>query len=161
MIKVTLSNFNLNLWNEPSPFQNSQAYEQKNHNWDVLRNYGQYVGNYINGIIDSWEVRFSAQMSQIPQPNELIDARVDAWGHTYNNLREHIVNIETTTVRVEDNNSISTGDMSNVMAVILQVKDLTTSSSPLRYATVGTVNFNLPQGALMTTTINQLAVAPD
>ena len=72
----------IDIWDEPSPFQNSQAYEQKNHNWAVLRNYGDYIGSYLKGITDSWDVRFSAQINQIPQPNEVIDARIDILGHT-------------------------------------------------------------------------------
>lgn len=148
----------IDLWNEPSPFQNSQAYEQKNHNWDVLRNYGQYIGNYLNGIIDSWNVRFAAQLQQIPQPSELIDARVDQWGHTYSTLHDHLVNIEANTihaaasqVQADDRDQIST---------TLQVTDLTTTSYNLRYRQVGAIQFVMPKTAYGTTTTSKLMVAP-
>ena len=58
----------IDIWDEPSPFQNSQAYEQKNHNWAVLRNYGNYVSSYLKGITDAWEVRWAAQINKTPQP---------------------------------------------------------------------------------------------
>lgn len=150
----------LDLWSEPTPFQNVQAYEQKNHNWAVLRNYGKYVGNYIKGITDSWEVRFTAQLNQVKQPDEVVDARVDAWGKAYPNLRSHIVNIETTTVKVMDN-EISSSSMAGALPIILKVKDLTTSSAGLRYQSAGTVAFNLPRGALNVTEISKLMIAQD
>ena len=154
------SQFNIDLWNEPSPFQNSQAYEQKNHNWDVLRNYGTYVGNYIQGIVDGWEVRFSAQLNQTKQPDEVVDARVDVWGKVYPNLHAHLVNMEESAVSVEDNN-ISDDSLDDQTPLILKVRDLTTSSSPLKCSVQGTVAFTLPNGALETTTTSQLQVAYD
>lgn len=150
----------LDLWSEPTPFQNVQAYEQKNHNWAVLRNYGQYIGNYIKGITDSWDVRFAAQLNQVKQPDEVIDARVDAWGKTYPNLRSHIINIETSTVEAMDN-PLPDSSLAYALAIILKVKDLTTSSYPLRYQSAGTVSFNLPQGAMNTTEISKLMIAQD
>lgn len=154
------SQFNIDLWNEPSPFQNSQAYEQKNHNWSVLRNYGTYVGNYIQGIVDGWEVRFSAQLNQTKQPDEVVDARVDVWGKVYPNLHAHLVNMEESAVSVEDNNT-SDDSLDDQTPLILKVRDLTTFSSPLKYSVQGTVAFTLPNGALATTTTNQLQVAYD
>lgn len=137
----------LDLWNEPSPFQNSQAYEQKNHNWSVLRNYGDYIGSYIKGITDAWDARFTAQIEQIPQPNEVIDARVNAYGETFPTLHDHLVNIEETSVRAEevagDENHPDSDD--DWMSIILKVTDLTTSSAQLSYEKIGTTTFDLPQ----------------
>ncbi len=150
----------LDLWYEPTPFQNVQAYEQKNHNWAVLQNYGKYLGNYIKGIVDSWDVRFAAQLNQVAQPNEVVDARVDAWGKAYPNLRSHIVNIETSTVEVMDN-PLPGSSLAYALAIILKVKDLTQYSAGLRYQSAGTVTFDLPQGAFNTTEISKLMIARD
>ena len=150
----------LDLWMEPTGFQNVQAYEQKNHNWNVLRNYGKYVGNYIQGITDAWEIRFQQQLNQVEQPNEVIDARVDAWGHAYPDLRDHLVNIETSTVQVMDND-LPDSSMAYALAMILKVKDLSTTSTGLSYQPAGTVSFNLPQGAFNVTQISKLMVAYD
>lgn len=150
---------NLDLWNEPSPFQNSQAYEQKNHNWDVLRNYGKYLGNYLQGITDGWEVRFAAQLNQIPQPNEVIDARVDAWGHTYPDLHAHLINIETTNLQYEQSDYDGAG--SEDLSIILKVRDLSTSSSGLSYTEEGTAAEELPRMGVMECQIKDLSVGYD
>lgn len=152
----------LDLWNEPSPFQNSQAYEQKNHNWDVLRNYGDYIGSYLQGITDSWEVRFSAQLNQIPQPNEVIDARVDVNGHTFPDLHDHLINIEETKLGFVEANDIDDATTDDEMpGSILKITDLTTSSYNMRYAAIGTVGFTLPRVGYMETTTNNLTINPD
>lgn len=152
----------LDLWNEPSPFQNSQAYEQKNHNWDVLRNYGDYIGSYLQGITDSWEVRFSAQLNQIPQPNEVIDARVNLHGRTFPNLHDHLINIEETKLGYVEATDIdeSTSD-DETPGTILKITDLTISSYKMRYVKTGTVGFTLPRVGYMETTTNNLSINPD
>ena len=111
---------NLDLWNEPSSFQNSQAREQKNHNWDVLRNYSNYIGSYLKGITDSWDVRFAAQLNQIPQPNEVIDARVDSENHVFSDLHAHLINIEKTRVQFEESDYEGSG--SGGLAINLNMK---------------------------------------
>ncbi len=152
----------LDLWNEPSPFQNSQAYEQKNHNWDVLRNYGDYIGSYLKGITDSWDVRFSAQINQIPQPNEVIDARVNIEGHTFPTLHDHLINIEETKLSYVEATDIDEATPNDEMpGTILKITDLTTSSYNMRYANVGTVGFVLPRVGYMETTTNNLTINPD
>lgn len=152
----------LDLWNEPSPFQNSQAYEQKNHNWDVLRNYGDYIGSYLQGITDSWEVRFSAQLNQIPQPNEVIDARVDLHGHTFPNLHDHLINIEETKLGFVEATDIDDSTSDDEMpGSILKITDLTTSSYNMRYVATGPVGFTLPRVGYMETTTSNLSINPD
>lgn len=152
----------LDLWNEPSPFQNSQAYEQKNHNWDVLRNYGDYIGSYLKGITDSWDVRFSAQINQIPQPNEVIDARVSATGQTFQTLHDHLVNIEQTRLAYVEATDIDEETPEDEMpGTILKITDLTTSSYNICYANVGTVGFVLPRVGYMETTTSNLTINPD
>lgn len=152
----------LDLWNEPSPFQNSQAYEQKNHNWDVLRNYGDYIGSYLHGITDAWDVRFSAQLNQIPQPNEVIDARVDVHKHTFPNLHDHLINIEETKLGyVEATNIDDSTPADEMPGTILKITDLTPSSTKMRYSKQGTVAFTLPRLGYMETTLDNISINPD
>ena len=152
----------LDLWNEPSPFQNSQAYEQKNHNWDVLRNYGDYIGSYLKGITESWDVRFAAQLNQIPQPNEVIDARISATGHTFATLHDHLVNIEETKLGYVEATDIDEATPNDEMpGTNLKITDLTTSSYNMHYANVGTVGFVLPRVGYMETTTSNLTINPD
>lgn len=151
----------LDLWNEPSPFQNSQAYEQKNHNWDVLRNYGQYIGSYLKGITDGWDARFTAQLQQIPQPNEVIDARVSATGHIFSNLHDHIVNIEETKLGYAEANGIDSLASNADPGEIMKITDLSTDSLNLRYATTGTVVFDLPRAGYEELKTTDLAINPD
>ena len=152
----------IDIWDEPSPFQNSQAYEQKNHNWAVLRNYGDYIGSYLKGITDSWDVRFSAQINQIPQPNEVIDARVNIEGHTFPTLHDHLINIEETKLSYVEATDIDEATPNDEMpGTILKITDLTTSSYNMRYANVGTVGFTLPRTGYMETTTNNLTINPD
>ncbi len=152
----------LDIWNEPSPFQNSQAYEQKNHNWDVLRNYGDYIGSYLKGITDSWDVRFSAQLNQIQQPNEVVDARVDLDGKTFPTLHDHLINIEKLKLGyVEAANIDEITPESEIPGTIMKITDLTTSSQNMKYTKVGNVNFTLPRVGYMEITISNLTINPD
>lgn len=151
----------LDLWNEPSPFQNSQAYEQKNHNWDVLRNYGDYIGSYLKGITDGWDARFTAQLQQIPQPNEVIDARVSATGHIFRNLHDHIVNIEETKLGYAEANDIDSLASNVDPGEILKITDLSTYSYNIRYVKAGTVAFDLPRTGYEELKTTDLTINPD
>ena len=151
----------LDLWYEPTPFQNVQAYEQKNHNWAVLQNYGKYLGNYLKGITDSWEVRFAAQLNQIPQPNEVIDARVSATGHIFSNLHDHIVNIEETKLGYTEANGIDSLASNADPGEILKITDLSTDSLNPHYANTGTVAFELPRTGYEELKTTDLTINPD
>ncbi|MEE6650641.1 alpha-amylase [Limosilactobacillus pontis] len=151
----------IDIWNEPSPFQNSQAYEQKNHNWDVLRNYGQYIGSYLKGITDGWDARFTAQLQQTPQPNEVIDARVSATGNIFSNLHDHIVNIEETKLGYAEANGIDSLASNVDPGEILKITDLSTDSLNLHYANTGTVAFELPRTGYEELKTTDLTINPD
>ena len=133
----------IDIWDEPSPFQNSQAYEQKNHNWAVLRNYGNYVSSYLKGITDAWEVRWAAQINKTPQPNEIIDARVDVLGHTYPTLKQHLDAMEVNSVEAEVDTK-HYGDRTTSWAN-LKILDLSQNSTGLSYRLIGSVNASIPQ----------------
>lgn len=151
----------LDLWNEPSPFQNSQAYEQKNHNWDVLRNYGDYIGSYLKGVTDSWDARFAAQLNKVAQPSEVIDARVDADGHAFSNLHDHLINIESTRLSYVGAGDIDVVSNDYDPGEILKITDLTTSSYKMRYSRIGTVEFFMPRTGYTETTTANLTINPD
>jgi len=133
----------LDLLDEPSPFQNSQAYEQKNHNWAVLRNYGNYISSYLKGVTDGWEVRWAAQINKTPQPSEIVDARVDVLGHSYPTLKQHLDAIEVNAVEAEVD-SKRQGDKTTTSA-ILKILDLSENSGGLSYRKIGTNNEVVPQ----------------
>lgn len=151
----------IDIWNEPSPFQNSQAYEQKNHNWNVIRNYGDYIGSYIQGIIDSYDKRFAAQISQIPQPSEVVDARIGLNGSSFNTLHDHLVNIEKTKIGYANassiDDSISPYDMPGT---ILKITDLTTNSDRMKYTKISNIAFVLPRTGYTETTTANLTINP-
>ncbi|MBB1123286.1 alpha-amylase [Limosilactobacillus albertensis] len=133
----------LDIWDEPGPFQNAQAYEQKNHNWSVLRNYGNYVSSYLKGVTDGWEVRWAAQINKTPQPSEIVDARVDVLGHSYPTLKQHLDAIEVNSVEAEVDTNRQ-GDRTTTRA-ILKILDLSENSSGLSYRKLGTVEEIIPQ----------------
>ncbi|WP_424349934.1 metallophosphoesterase family protein [Latilactobacillus sp. 5-91] len=41
------------LWDEPSPFQNREARNQKQHNWEALRRFAKSVGNFLVVAVNS------------------------------------------------------------------------------------------------------------
>ena len=105
--------------------------------------YGNYVSSYLKGITDAWEVRWAAQINKTPQPNEIIDARVDVLGHTYPTLKQHLDAMEVNSVEAEVDTQ-HYGDRTTSWAN-LKVLDLSSTSTSLSYRSVGTVNAILPQ----------------
>lgn len=77
------------LRDEPSPFQNREARNQKQHNWDVLRRFGKAVGGFLTNSIseinnaisdagdrmDDVEARYNNQIAGNTNLNEIIDSR--------------------------------------------------------------------------------------
>lgn len=91
------------LRDEPSPFQNREARNQKQHNWDVLRRFGKAVGGFLTNSIseinnaisnaddrmDDIEERYKNQVASNTNLDEIIDARNDG-DTTYMTLRERL-----------------------------------------------------------------------
>lgn len=77
------------LMDEPSPFQNRDARNQKQHNWDVLRRFGKVVGGFLTNSVseinnaisnaddrmDDIEDRYNKQIAGNTDLKEAIDAR--------------------------------------------------------------------------------------
>lgn len=130
----------IELLDEPSPFQNESAYEQKQHNWSALRNYMLYLNNYMQSGFSDYDTRFNAQINKTTQPSEIVDARIDAVGKQYQTLKARLDTEQAASVQVSN-----TGSTSTVQAVV-KVVGLTTSSAPFKYAPISNnrINFDLP-----------------
>lgn len=95
------------LRDEPSPFQNREARNQKQHNWDVLRRFGQSVGGFLSnavgevnnavsdadGRMDDIEDRYNEQIAGNTDLNEVIDSRNNGI-KTYPTLGERLKNMD-------------------------------------------------------------------
>jgi hypothetical protein len=121
----------LDLWYEPSPFQNSEAYQQKNHNWSVLSQYGLQLSDYVLSLLKQYEDRINNLISGVEQPNEIVDARTDSWNIKWPTLKARLDNDEQTTPKIEDLN-----DDSNALGV-LELRDLSEDSDNLSYELIG------------------------
>lgn len=65
----------LDLWDEPSPFQNRQARIQKQHNWDVLKNWSKSFPNTLNLLISDIQKQINDQLTANTFKDEEIDFR--------------------------------------------------------------------------------------
>lgn len=50
---MKIPNFLSDLWDEPSPFQNRESRNQKQHNWEALRGFAKSVGNFLLVAVNS------------------------------------------------------------------------------------------------------------
>ena len=129
----------IDLLDEPSPFQNEAAYEQKQHNWSALRNYMLYLNNYMQSGFSDYDTRFNAQINKTTQPSEIVDARIDAVGRQYSTLKARLDNEQESSVQISN-----PGNISNMPAVVKMV-GLSTSSAPFKYAPISNnrINFDM------------------
>ncbi|MDT3394506.1 MAG: metallophosphoesterase, partial [Bacillota bacterium] len=98
------------LMDEPSPFQNRDARNQKQHNWDVLRRFGKAVGGFLTNSVgeinnaisnagdrmDDIEDRYKNQIAGNTSLDETIDLRGDSAGNIFKTAKERVDNIEKT-----------------------------------------------------------------
>lgn len=142
----------LDLWMEPSPFQNRDAYLQKNHNWSVLSQYGLQLSDYVLAVIKGYDDRFNQQIKATPQPSEITDARIDSWHVTWPTLKARLDNDEQTTPRILD-----IGQDSDATSVLF-VRDLSTTSDNLSYEVIKQVaDITLPAMGYASTTVGKLS----
>lgn len=136
---------------EPSTFQDREAYLQKNYNWSVLSDYGSQLNNFISDFVAQYDKRFSDQIHKTPQPNEIIDARVDSYGYSWATLKARLDNIEQTTPRYK-----LTGVNSTAISV-LELRDLSTTSGNFSYQKIKDVaKINLPATGWASTSVDKL-----
>lgn len=65
----------LDLQDEPSPFQNRDARNQKQHNWNSLRNWGSGFGERVDGYFSNIDQRINEQLTSGTMKDEEIDFR--------------------------------------------------------------------------------------
>ncbi len=142
----------LDLWYEPNTFQNSVKYEQMNHNWSVLMQYGASLSDYVLSIIKGYDDRFNQQLQQAPQPSEILDARLDSWNVKWPTLKARLDNYEQTTPKILD-----TGQDSDAVSVLF-VRNLSADSDNMSYEVIQNVaDITLPAMGYVSTTVMALS----
>ena len=115
----------IDLWDEPSPFQNEDAYEQKQHNWQTLRGYFGYYANYLEESAESNQTRIDNLIKNAPQPSEVVDARTASDGTVYATLHARLVGLDDGKIGYEDASQL-TG-----VTRTLKLRGFNTSSFPI------------------------------
>lgn len=116
----------IDLWDEPSPFQNEDAYDQKQHNWMELRGYFGYYANYLEESAENNQTRIDNLIKNAPQPSEVVDARTASDGTVYATLHARLVNLDDGKIGYEDASQL-TG-----VARTLKLRGFNTISSPIK-----------------------------
>ena len=119
----------LNLLDEPTTFQNENAYEQKNYNWAQLRSYGPYLASFITNRFTDYDTRINNLIAGVSQPSEVIDARVSANGTQYPTLKAHLDNIDNSKTSYEDVAEIAG------IAETIRLTDIGANSAPIKIDT--------------------------
>ena len=150
---------NLDLQNEPTPFQNDQAYKQKNHNWAVLRNSWTSVAEQIDQALNGYDIRMANMIHSVAQPNEVVDARVDAYGKKYNLPKDRLDADQLAGVTTVDSSEYGMPNAESDISEILQIKDLTSTSAKLKYQIIKDgLKVQLPMCGLEITTLSKIEV---
>lgn len=144
---------NLELKNEPSPFQNREARLQKQFNWDSLRGWGSAYSNWLYQTMSDFDQRFDDQINQTPQPSEIIDARRDLVGTLYPTLKKRLDTEQLS--NITHLMSFTVDDLRT-----LRLNGLTKASVPLKYSNEQQVNdaFNPHSQGLMIQSISQIKI---
>lgn len=116
----------IDIWDEPSPFQNEDAYEQKQHNWMELRGYFGYYANYLEESAENNQTRIDNLIKNAPQPSEVVDARTASDGTVYATLHARLVNLDDGKIGYEDASQL-TG-----VTRTLKLRGFNTISSPIK-----------------------------
>lgn len=116
----------IDIWDEPSPFQNEDAYEQKQHNWMELRGYFGYYANYLEESAGNNQTRIDNLIKNAPQPSEVVDARTASDGTVYATLHARLVGLDDGKIGYEDASQL-TG-----VTRTLKLRGFNTSSLPIK-----------------------------
>ena len=140
----------LDIWDETGTLLGADSYQQKQHNWAVLRNYGKNLSSYMEDEVNEWDKRFNAQMAKTTQVDEVKDAHVASTGKTYDNLKD----------RLDDAGYWSdAGEIS--LDYILQITDLNSKSSGFKLAseTKSSMTTDIMDYPVSQTKINKLTIS--
>lgn len=89
----------LDLWPEPSPFQNRTSRLQKDHNWKTLGLYGPKFSKWAY----SFEERVSNLINGVEQPNEIVDAHLSgSTGMKFKTITDRMNYMEDNAATKED-----------------------------------------------------------
>lgn len=116
----------IDIWDEPSPFQNEDAYEQKQHNWMELRGYFGCYSKYLTDSAQASQARIDNLIKNAPQPSEIVDARTASDGTVYATLHARLVNLDDGKIGYEDASQL-TG-----VTRTLKLRGFNTGSSPIK-----------------------------
>lgn len=115
----------IDIWDEPSPFQNEDAYEQKQHNWMELRGYFGYYSKYLTDSAQASQDRIDNIIQNAPQPSETVDARTASDGTVYATLHARLVGLDDGKIGYEDASQLAG------VARTLKLRGFNTSSVPI------------------------------
>lgn len=115
----------IDIWDEPSPFQNEDAYEQKQHNWMELRGYFGYYSKYLTDSAQASQARIDNLIENAPQPSETVDARTASDGTVYATLHARLVGLDDGKIGYEDASQLAG------VARTLKLRGFNTSSVPI------------------------------
>lgn len=135
-----------NLQNEPSTIQDENSKNQKNYNWQLLRQWGNQNQVEINNVLVNLKNRVSKSMGTSSN-SEITDARTNADGTVFNNLKERLDNDDETLFHIEDSGNTDSS------AETCRISDLTTSSTSLKYSVSSTASTDVnprSQGLIIT-----------
>ncbi|MDY5412806.1 MAG: hypothetical protein SPG57_02915 [Limosilactobacillus mucosae] len=116
----------IDLWDEPSPFQNEDAYEQKQHNWMELRGYFGYYSKYLTDSAQASQARIDNLIKNAPQPSEVVDARTASDGTVYATLHARLVGLDDGKIGYEDASQLAG------VTRTLKLRGFNASSSPIK-----------------------------
>ncbi|MGV0017667.1 hypothetical protein ACQ5R0_07155 [Limosilactobacillus fermentum] len=116
----------IDIWDEPSPFQNEDAYEQKQHNWMELRGYFGYYSKYLTDSAQASQDRIDNLIQNAPQPSETVDARTASDGTVYATLHARLVNLDDGKIGYEDASQLTE------VTRTLKLRGFNTSSLPIK-----------------------------
>lgn len=135
-----------NLQNEPSTIQDENSKSQKNYNWQLLRQWGNQNQVEINNVLANLKNRVSKSMGTSSN-SEITDARTNADGTVFNNLKERLDNDDENLFQIEDSGNTDSS------AETYRISDLTTSSTSLKYSVSSTATTDVnprSQGLIIT-----------
>lgn len=115
----------IDIWDEPSPFQNEDAYEQKQHNWMELRGYFGYYSKYLTDSAQASQARIDNLIENAPQPSETVDAHTASDGTVYATLHARLVGLDDGKIGYEDASQLAG------VARTLKLRGFNTSSVPI------------------------------
>lgn len=141
----------LNLLDEPTTFQNENAYEQKNYNWAQLRSYAPYLVSFITNSFADYDARINNLLSGVSQPSEVVDARLSSNGTAYPTLKAHLDNIEETKTSY-----VNVAEIAGV-AETIRLTDIGANSVPIKIGTsaeISKTNTDTNEGLVVMATSN-------